>query len=66
MGLKIAYYRNKKRLTQVDLADKVGISSRYMSKIECGDVAGSMSLPILVRIAEELDVGIQDLMAYKK
>ncbi len=66
MGLKIAYYRKKKRLTQVDLADKVGISSRYMSKIECGDVAGSMSLPILVRIAEELDVGIQDLMAYKK
>ena len=66
MGLKIAYYRKKKRLTQVDLADKVGISSRYMSKIECGDVAGSMSLPILVRIAEELDVGIKDLMAYKK
>ena len=66
MGIKIAYYRKKKRLTQVDLADKVGISSRYMSKIECGDVAGSMSLPILVRIAEELDVGIQDLMAYKK
>ena len=66
MGIKIAYYRKKKRLTQVDLADRVGISSRYMSKIECGEVAGSVSLPILVRIAEELEVGIEELMAYKQ
>lgn len=65
MGLKIAYFRKKKRLSQAGLADKVGISTRYMSKIECGDVGTSVSLPILVRIAEELDVGIGQLMAYK-
>lgn len=66
MGLKIAYYRKKKRLSQAALADRIGISTRYMSKIECGGLSRSVSLPILDRISEELDVGIGDLMAYKK
>lgn len=65
MGLKIAYYRKKKRLSQAALADRIGISTRYMSKIECGDLSHSVSLPILDRISEELDAGIEKLMAYK-
>jgi len=65
MGLKIAFFRKKQRLTQAALADRIGISTRYMSKIECGDLSHSVSLPILDRIAEELDTGIEDLMAYK-
>ena len=57
--------RTEKGMSQAGLADKVGISTRYMSKIECGDVATSVSLPILIRIVEELDVDIGQLMAYK-
>lgn len=54
LGLKIAYYWKKKRLTQAQLAEKINISIRYMSKIECGGVTGSVSLPVLNRISNEL------------
>lgn len=62
LGLKIAYYRKKKRLTQAQLAEKINISIRYMSKIECGSVVGSVSLPVLNRISNELNVSIDTLI----
>lgn len=34
IGLKIAYYRKLNGLTQEQLAEKVGISSGYLSQVE--------------------------------
>ena len=34
IGLKIAYYRKRKALKQMEVAEKAGISCSYLSKIE--------------------------------
>lgn len=62
LGLKIAYFRKKNRLTQVQLANQVHISVRYMSKIECGQVTNCVSLPVLHSISKVLGVSIDTLL----
>ncbi|WP_299920335.1 helix-turn-helix domain-containing protein [Megasphaera sp.] len=62
MGLKIAYYRKKRRMTQTELAEKVNISVRYLSKIECGQVTNCASFPVLNRISNALGIGIEQLL----
>ena len=56
IGLKIAYYRKKKGYTQAQLAEKIGISSNYLSLIECGNKGNSYSMETLFKIAEALDI----------
>lgn len=58
IGLKIAYYRSQKGYTQQQLADKVGISKSYLSKIESPNTNKSFSLDALFSISEELGVSI--------
>lgn len=60
IGLKIAYYRKLKNLTQVELAEKVGISSKYLSRIETGGTSGA-ALDIYFKICLELGVNFEDL-----
>lgn len=62
LGLKIAYYRKRKRLTQAQLADEIHISVRYMSKIECGQVVNCVSLPVLHSISKTLGVSMDTLL----
>ncbi len=47
IGLRIAYFRKLRNLTQVDLANKVSINKNYLSHIEEG--GGFMSI-LLMRI----------------
>lgn len=56
ISLNIAYYRKKKGLTQEKLAEVVGISRTYLSKIEAPNLPASLSLNTLFAIAEALDV----------
>ena len=58
VGLHINFYRRKKSMTQLQLASQVGISPTYMSQIECGLVRKSVSLPLLIRIADVLEVDL--------
>jgi transcriptional regulator with XRE-family HTH domain len=58
IGLKIAHYRSLKGYTQQQLADKVGISKSYLSKIESPNTSKSFSLDVLFSISEELSVSI--------
>jgi transcriptional regulator with XRE-family HTH domain len=53
-GDKIKEYRLKRRLTQDELSQRVGIDRTHLSKIETGKVKPSLSL--LERIAKELGV----------
>ena len=56
IGLRIAYFRKLRNLTQADLADKVSINKNYLSHIESGSANKVLSLPLLIRISKALDV----------
>ena len=61
IGLKIAGFRAKRGLAQQQLADKIGISKSYLSKIESPNTIKSFSLDVLFSISDELDINITDL-----
>lgn len=63
MGAKIRYYRQVKGINQTDFAIKVSISSQYLSKIENGKRIPS--LPVLLSIAEALEVEVADCWTVK-
>lgn len=52
IGLKIAYYRKLNGLTQEQLAEKVGISSGYLSQVETPSLVQPISLKTLFAIAD--------------
>lgn len=60
IGAKIAYYRKLKDLTQLALADSIGISEDYLSRLENGKAPG-VSLTLCMKLAEALGVTLEDL-----
>ena len=54
VGLKVAFYRKAKNLTQEQLAEKLGTSTSYMGSIEAKTYK-PISLSTLFRIAKALD-----------
>jgi len=56
IGLKISYYRKLNKLTQEQLAEHVGIASKYLSQIETPSAIQPVSLNTLFKIADELKV----------
>ena len=63
IGLKIAYYRKRKALKQMEVAEKAGISRSYLSKIETGKA--QCSVPVLLQIAQVLNVDAGILLTDK-
>lgn len=64
IGLNINYCRRARQLTQVELAEAVGISSNYLSQIERG--CKSISLDKLLKISDELGVDVKSLFDFSK
>ena len=56
MGLKIAYYRKLKNLSQEQLAEKAGLGASFIGQIEAPNTYKSFSFDSLFRIAKALDV----------
>jgi len=56
IGLNVAFYRKLKGLTQMQLAERIGISRTHMSNIEAPLMAKTMSLEVLLNIAEALEI----------
>ena len=56
IGLAIAYYRKIEGLTQLSLAEKVGISRQHLSSIEAPNEFHPPSLELLLTIAETLKI----------
>lgn len=56
LGLKIAYYRRLRGLTQEQLAEKVDINPAFLSHVEAPNVNKTVSLGTLFAIAKALDV----------
>jgi len=66
IGNKIAYYRRKNKLSQEQLADKVGISRVHMSHIEAPNVIQAFSINVLFDIAEVLEIDSMELFNFDK
>lgn len=56
IGLKVAYYRKLKMLTQEQLAEKLGCDISFIGQIEAPNIYKSISLDTLFRISQALDV----------
>ncbi len=58
IGNNLRIFRKKANLTQAQLVESVGISIRYLSKIEANNCDKSISLSILNQIANFLEIDI--------
>lgn len=65
IGLNIAYYRKLAGFSQLQLAEKIGISRTHMSNIEAPNMPTSISLETLMDIADALDVNASTLLTFK-
>lgn len=62
LGHKIANIRISLNMSQHELARHVGISRSYLSKLECGTGISGMSLEILFKIAQALQIDVAQLV----
>ena len=62
-GLNVVYYRKRKKLTQLQLAELVDIDRSHISAIELGNVG--VSLDVIFRLCEVLDVSPKDLFDFR-
>ncbi len=66
IGLNIAYYRKLAGLSQLQLAEMVGISRTHMSNIEAPNMPTSVSLETLMDIADSLNIPVYYLLKFKQ
>lgn len=62
LGHKIKYERSKKDVSQLDLSLKTGLTTRTISRIECGNIDPKYST--LVKISGALDIDITELLTF--
>lgn len=62
-GMNVVYYRRRKRLTQVKLAELVGIGRNYMGAIEMG--RADVSFDVLFGLCEVLEIAPQQLFYFQ-
>ena len=58
-GLNVVYYRKRKRLTQMKLAELVEIDRSHISAIELGKVG--VSFDVVLRLCEVLEITPKEL-----
>lgn len=56
IGLNISLQRKLKKMTQIELAEKIGISRTHMSNIEAPNMVTPVSLEVLFNICDVLDI----------
>ena len=65
LGMNIANLRKSKGLTQIQLAEKVGISRTHMSNIEAPNMLTPISLEVVFNIADSLEIPVEILFDFK-
>ena len=63
-GLNVAFFRKRKRLTQVQLADLVGVDRSHISAIEVGKVGASFDL--IFTLSTVLEVSSKQLFDFRE
>ncbi len=56
VGLKVAYYRKLRGLTQEELAERIEKSPAFIGHIEAPNINKALSLDTLFDISKELDI----------
>ena len=65
IGLKIAYYRKLRGLTQEELAEQVGLTPAYIGHLEAPNISKALSVDTLFDIASVLDVAPQKFLTFE-
>ena len=60
-GLNVVYYRKRKKLTQLQLAELVDVDRSHISAIELGNVG--VSFDVVFRLCEVLEITPKELFA---
>lgn len=63
LGYKIKYERNKRKISQLELSMKTGLTTRSLSRIECG--TNDPKYSTLVKIANALEIDLRDLFNFQ-
>lgn len=58
-GLNVVYYRKRKKLTQLQLAELIDVDRSHISAIELGNVG--VSFDVIFKLCEVLEVNPKDL-----
>jgi transcriptional regulator with XRE-family HTH domain len=61
-GRRIQEIRKQKRLSQEQVAEKAGISSNYLSRIECGKE--NPTLDMLIKHGEALEIDLWEMFDF--
>ena len=62
-GLNVVYYRKRKKLTQLQLAELVDIARSHITAIELGNVG--VSLDVIFKLCEVLDIKPKELFDFR-
>ena len=62
-GLNVVYYRKRKKLTQLQLAELVDIDRSHISAIELGNVG--ISFDVVFKLCEVLEISPKDLFDFR-
>jgi len=63
LGLNVVFYRKRKKLTQLQLAELVDIDRSHISAIELGNVGAS--LDVIFKLCEVLDISPKELFDFR-
>ena len=62
-GLNVVYYRKRKRLTQLQLAELADVDRSHISAIELGKVG--VSFDVIFKLCEVLDITPKELFDFR-
>ena len=62
-GLNVVFYRKRKRLTQLQLAELVDVDRSHISAIELGNVG--VSFDVLFKLCEVLEVTPKEMFDFR-
>lgn len=62
-GLNVVYYRKRKKLTQLQLAELVDIDRSHVSAVELGNVG--VSFDVIFKLCEVLDITLKELFDFR-
>ena len=65
IGLKIAYYRKLRGLTQEQLAEQVGLAPAFIGHLEAPNITKALSLDALFDIAAVLEVSPYKFLVFE-
>ena len=62
-GLNVVFYRKRRKMTQLQLAELVGIDRSHISAIELGNVG--VSFDVIFKLCEVLGVSPKELFEFR-